>query len=166
MGPAGMKRLLAAVLGLATLLTVAWVVVPMFLIHPFKPQTPTRLAVGHALRIRSATVTLVLLALGLLAVYLLWRRLASWRGRVPAVLAVLLLAGAAVVGRWNMFESMFNPLPDPRFAGAAGASGVTDEDLVLGVRLGGEAKAYPVRALAYHHLVNDVVAGEPIVATY
>ena len=161
-----MKRILSSVLGIATLLSVAWVVVPMFLIHPFKPQTPARLAVGHALRTRSGTVTLLLLVLGLVAVFLLWRRLASWRGRVPAALAVLLLTGAAFMGRWNMFESMFNPLPDPRFVTASEAKDVADKDLVLGVRIGGETRAYPVRALAYHHMVNDVVAGEPIVATY
>ena len=40
------------------------------------------------------------------------------------------------------------------------------EDLVLGVRVGEEAHAFPVRAIAYHHVVNDVVAGTPIVATY
>jgi hypothetical protein len=34
------------------------------------------------------------------------------------------------------------------------------------VAAGVEARAYPVRALAYHHVVNDIVAGEPIVATY
>jgi hypothetical protein len=61
---------------------------------------------------------------------------------------------------------MFRPVPAPGFAEAADAPDVADEDLVLGVVLGEDARAYPVRALAYHHLVNDVLAGEPIVATY
>ena len=39
-------------------------------------------------------------------------------------------------------------------------------DLVLGVQIGDQARAYPVRAMGYHHLVNDLIAGEPIVATY
>jgi hypothetical protein len=34
------------------------------------------------------------------------------------------------------------------------------------VKLGGESRAYPVRMMAYHHIVNDVVGGVPIVATY
>jgi hypothetical protein len=30
----------------------------------------------------------------------------------------------------------------------------------------GARRAYPIREMAYHHLVNDAPAGEPIVATY
>jgi hypothetical protein len=29
-----------------------------------------------------------------------------------------------------------------------------------------EARAYPVRSLSYHHIVNDVIGGVPIAATY
>jgi hypothetical protein len=36
----------------------------------------------------------------------------------------------------------------------------------MAVNIKGQAVAYPVLQLAYHHVVNDVVAGEPIVATY
>jgi len=34
------------------------------------------------------------------------------------------------------------------------------------VELNGEAVAYPVRQMAYHHVINDVVGGKPITATY
>ena len=159
------KRLLAPSLFLMTLLSVVWVLVPMVLIYPFRAQTPSRLAISHALRTRSAAVTLVLLALGLVAAFMLWRR-HSWRGKTLTALAVLVLAGTAVAGRWNHFESMFHPLLQPEFATADQAKDVADEDLVLGVRIGDEARAYPVRAMAYHHLVNDTIGGEPIVATY
>ena len=30
----------------------------------------------------------------------------------------------------------------------------------------GDARAYPIREMAYHHIVNDVVGGVPIAATY
>ena len=39
--------------------------------------------------------------------------------------------------------------------------------MVLAVRLSGERPMpYPIREMAYHHVVNDVVGREPIVATY
>ena len=38
--------------------------------------------------------------------------------------------------------------------------------MVLGIRLGGDSRAYPISLMAYHHLVNDVVAGQPLVVTY
>ena len=38
--------------------------------------------------------------------------------------------------------------------------------MVLAVDTGADAVAYPVRQLAYHHLVADAVGGTPVVATY
>ena len=40
------------------------------------------------------------------------------------------------------------------------------EDLILGLQLLGEARAYPVRMLTYHHIVNDTVSGRPVLITY
>ena len=37
---------------------------------------------------------------------------------------------------------------------------------VIAVRVGGEARAYPIRSMSYHHVANDVVGGTAIVATY
>ena len=39
-------------------------------------------------------------------------------------------------------------------------------DPVLVVDLDGDARAYPLAILTYHEIVNDVVAGEPLVVTY
>lgn len=40
------------------------------------------------------------------------------------------------------------------------------EDRVIGVFIGGEARAYPLRLMRWHEVVNDVVGGEPIAVTY
>ena len=39
-------------------------------------------------------------------------------------------------------------------------------DRVIGVVYGGEARAYPLRLMRWHEVVNDVVGGEPIAVTY
>lgn len=39
-------------------------------------------------------------------------------------------------------------------------------DEVVGVELGGEVTAYPIRYLNYHEIVNDTVGGVPIAATW
>jgi hypothetical protein len=161
-----MKRILAIVLTLVTLGSLAWVATPMVLIRPFGSQTPGGLAVSYAMRARGAPLTLLLLLLGIAAAVPLWPRLKSWKGRIPAGLAVALLAAGAFLGRSNYFEWMFRPLPHPGFVDIAQAKDVADDDMVLGVQVASEAHAYPVRAMAYHHVVNDVIAGEPIVATY
>jgi hypothetical protein len=40
------------------------------------------------------------------------------------------------------------------------------DDKVVGVHIDGEARAYPLRMLVWHEVVNDTVAGTPIVVTY
>jgi hypothetical protein len=41
-----------------------------------------------------------------------------------------------------------------------------DSSLVIGISHNGEAKAYPVRYIAYHHQVRDSVGGKPVMVTY
>jgi hypothetical protein len=42
----------------------------------------------------------------------------------------------------------------------------SDSTLVVVVERRGEAKAYPIRYIVYHHQVRDTLAGEPIMVTY
>jgi hypothetical protein len=56
-------------------------------------------------------------------------------------------------------------LVDPPVVGAE-AAGLADDELVFGVEVGGEARAYPHRYLSWHEMANDVVGGEPIVLSY
>lgn len=60
---------------------------------------------------------------------------------------------------------MFHPLAAPQFQAARDAP-IDKEDMVLSVRLNGDARAYPIREMAYHHVVNDIVGRTPIVSTY
>jgi hypothetical protein len=45
-------------------------------------------------------------------------------------------------------------------------AGFADDAVVLGVVLGGEARAYPVSILNHHELVNDTVGGQPILVSF
>jgi hypothetical protein len=40
------------------------------------------------------------------------------------------------------------------------------QDRVIGVKVGGEARAYPLRILVWHEIANDTLAGVPIAVTY
>ena len=153
----GLFLLIASV---ATLL-----VVPMALLRPFSPQTPRGVQVAFWLRHVAPWVTIVAAVAGLVLAARLWRG-ARWWTRVVLPGAVLLLAAGAWAARQNVFEEMFSPLAEIRFAPAAQADWLAPGEPVIAVALGGEARAYPVRQLAYHHVANDVVGGVPIVATY
>ncbi len=58
------------------------------------------------------------------------------------------------------------PLENPPMISAAQARYLDDSDVVFGVFLGGEAKAYPKRILAWHEMVKDTVGGISIGGVY
>lgn len=153
----------------ATLLVVGalgWVAAPVVLIHPFRRQTAFGVALTYELRRQAPAVTLgaLLLLLPFLG-YLAWHFRRGWRW-VPLVALVLAAAGSAWFARQNHFEWMFNPLWRPTYAPATLVDFVDDRDMVVAIEIAGEAVAYPVRQMAYHHVVMDTVGGIPVVGTY
>jgi len=57
-------------------------------------------------------------------------------------------------------------IDDPTFQSADAAGWLAAEDMVIGVEIDGEARAYPLRILNVHEIVNDELAGQPIAVTY
>jgi hypothetical protein len=57
-------------------------------------------------------------------------------------------------------------LDDPAHVAAAAAPWLVDEEPVIGVAVGGEARAYPLRILDWHELVNDRLGGVPLALAY
>ena len=59
------------------------------------------------------------------------------------------------------------PIDDPVFESVTDASEwLEPQDPVLVVDHGGQARAYPLAVLTYHEIVNDVIAGDPVLVTY
>lgn len=52
------------------------------------------------------------------------------------------------------------------FKSAAGDKELTPNDPVIGLAIGGDARAYPLRILIWHEIANDTVGGVPIAITY
>jgi hypothetical protein len=57
-------------------------------------------------------------------------------------------------------------LTNPKFVRAREADFLADNEQVLGLAHGGEAKAYPLRIMNWHEIVDDKVGGEPLAVTY
>ena len=161
-----MKKVLSALLVLIVLSSFLVVFIPAYLIRPFAPQTASDLEVSYTLRSVSPLLTLALLLPGFLCALVLWRSTTSRLRKSGLAIAGVLLTALAILARQNHFEWMFHPLPQPGYVEAAKASHVNDGDMVLSLEMHGEARAYPVPLMAYHHLVNTTVGREPIVATY
>ncbi len=59
------------------------------------------------------------------------------------------------------------PIEDPVFLDVADNLEILDPaEPVVALEINGDARAYPVRALIWHEIVNDTVGGEPVSVTY
>ncbi len=57
-------------------------------------------------------------------------------------------------------------LTNPKFIPASEADYLNDDDLVFGVAINGDARAYPYRIMDWHEMANDVVGGIPVSLAY
>lgn len=142
------------------------VAIPAWLIQPFRHQTPFDLSFSYFLKQWSPWAVPLLAGIACLAAVRLWFAATEFSKRAGITLALAIALVAAWFARQNHFEWMFRPPDGPAYVEAARASFLSDQDRVLGVSIQGEAVAYPIRALAYHHLVHDRVGGVDLVATY
>lgn len=57
-------------------------------------------------------------------------------------------------------------IDNPTFIGVEEAGFLSEDDRVLGISRGGVAKAYPVKILDWHEIVNDEFNGQAVVVSY
>ena len=58
------------------------------------------------------------------------------------------------------------PLDNPPMVAADGADYLLDDDLVFGIEINGDARAYPLRIMGWHEMFNDVIGGVPVALAY
>jgi hypothetical protein len=138
--------------------------VPAFIIRPFRHQAPRALLVAMALRQRAPVGTLIATLACFVFAFVLWKSASRWRKSV-LVLALIVVSFSAIMARLNYFEWMFHPIPEARFLAQA-QSKLDPKEMIMSVRLGDDARAYPISQMAYHHVLNDVVGDVPIAVTY
>jgi hypothetical protein len=151
---------------LAGLGALALALYPIYVIRPFREQKPADLERALWVQLHDKVILFGLFLLITLCALFIWRR-AGWVARLlllaPAMGIALIAAGAA----WfNPYEQlMFHPFGEPRYMTIQQA-GIDPKDMVIAVTLGGESRAYPIREMGYHHVVNDRLHQLPIVVTY
>lgn len=58
-------------------------------------------------------------------------------------------------------------IDDPKFVSVSdGDKFLDDDEIVFGIFLNGEARAYPKQILVWHEIVNDDIKGQPVLITY
>jgi hypothetical protein len=140
-------------------------VYPVYVIRPFRHQGAQELRVALAVLRLRPFATAVAAGLAVLAAVQYWRTRSTWARRALAMLATAATFACAALSRINIFELMFHPTGRPEFV-AASEIHLDGAEKVLAIRAGTVARAYPIRSISYHHIVNDRLGGIPIVATY
>jgi hypothetical protein len=155
---------IAAVFSVSAAVGIGLFLIPAFVIRPFRYQSPGALWFSLALRQHAAWGTLVAAAVCIVLGLRTWTSVNRW-GKTLLAAVLVLVAFSAVMARMNYFEWMFHPIAGPGFEGET-ESKLDAGEMMMAVRLGSDARAYPISAMAYHHIVNDVVNGVPIAVTY
>jgi len=62
-------------------------------------------------------------------------------------------------------QDAIRPIYDPVIVGP-GEANLDAADLVIGVSIAGESRAYPIRPLRFREMVNDRLGGAPILVTW
>ncbi len=57
-------------------------------------------------------------------------------------------------------------LDNPKLIEAAAADYLKDNDLVFGVSINGDVRAYPLRIMGWHEMFNEVIGGVPVALAY
>jgi hypothetical protein len=156
-----MKRLFLA--GVAAWILFEFALVYFIMPMPYSQRWRT-VVVAHQLYAARWVVRGVLAAV---VVYALFRSRRG--GQVSTGTAVTTLTVAAIATYATNFvlaaDAMFLPPSVVRMEPAS-KNGVEPQRLVVGVVVNGEARAYPVQFVGYHHQVRDVIGGTPVMVTY
>ncbi|HWN43366.1 MAG TPA: DUF3179 domain-containing protein [Thermoanaerobaculia bacterium] len=101
---------------------------------------------------------------------------ADWKGEIFARIDPRYreLIRGGVPARIRLEEVVWGGVPPegipaldrPRAVPADQAGYLEDGERVFGISIGGEQRAYPLRILGWHEMVNDVVGGEPVTLSY
>jgi len=154
----------ALFLFVGSLATLAPAAYPIYVIRPFREQNPAALERALWVLLHNKPILFGLFAGITVTALILWRR-AGWIAKsvlAPAIGVSLIAAASAWL---NPYEQMFHPFGAPRYIAIQEAR-LDPNDMVISVTLGGENRAYPIREMGYHHVVNDRLHQLPIVVTY
>ena len=161
-----MRRLEWILLFLLLLSTGLLAMLPWWLMNPARPQTQSDIELAFALRGGWNTVFSFTAFAG--GAMLCLRRWLVGRGleKLVAVFTLFLIGLCAAVANINLIGEVFQPIFTKGFVKPEEVKFLTSDDLLLVYSAGEETRAYPLRLLGYHHLVEDELAGTRLLATY
>jgi len=138
---------------------------PVYVIRPFRGQGAQELTAALLVVRYRPIIAAACVLLSLIAAVRYWRRQPRLWRRIGAVIGAAAVLVSTVLSRVNVYELMFHPIGAPAFESAS-ESKLDKDEMVVAVQVNAVSRAYPIRSMSYHHIVNDTVGGVPIAATY
>jgi hypothetical protein len=155
------RRIPRFALGISLAIAVFFLVYPNYVIRPQRPQGARELQAALFV-LQYQHIVELLCALVALGAFLMYLRLKPGRRfRVGAIAGASVVFICAALSRVNIYELLFHPAGAPSFQDARETK-LDGAEKVLAVN----GRAYPIRSISYHHIVNDVEDGVPIAVTY
>ena len=134
------------------------------MIRPVRAQGARELAIALTVLLHGQVVSLACAVAASLVAIWLWPK-SHLAARVVSVTAVALACAGTALMHVNIYEHLFHPDSSPSFELGSEAK-IDPTDMVMAVKVNGVSRAYPIREMGYHHIVNDEVGGVAIAATY
>lgn len=165
------KAALLFLMAVLAALALALSIFPSYLLAPNRAHTPDDISFAFRMLGLAPWLVLGVAVLSSLVGITVWRlpKLAGTARRVLLGTALVVLMApmvvAAAISRGTIFERMFTAVSEVELESEA-SQPVAGDEMVMGIAMGGEARAYPIRIVGFHHIVHDTLAGEPVVTTY
>lgn len=149
------------VLRLACAVAAFAVIFPQLVNLPLFSQNP---AVLESALFISRNLLAIEVGCSAAAFFSLWIMLSQglYQWQVVVGLSTFALLG---ISRFDVYTAIFHPLEHPAFSSAHDTR-LDPREKLLAINIKGHSRAYPVRSLSYHHVVNDVLEGVAVAATY
>jgi hypothetical protein len=88
------------------------------------------------------------------------------RSKWGALIALLLVTGVGYAFNFRMAADHMFYQPGTVQLQSANRNTVKPDREILGIEVNGQAKAYPIQFIGYHHQVLDTIGGQPVMVTY
>jgi hypothetical protein len=154
------KLAIAGLVGLALLeLANVYFIMPM----PYSQRRHT-IDLAYALHGWRWGWRIAIAALLMVALPSLWRQ-AGWRRWTVVALAVVVAAVTYEANFVLAADAMFLP-PTALVMAPGSRNAVAGDRLIVGIVVEGEARAYPIQFIGYHHQVRDTAGSTPLLVTF
>jgi hypothetical protein len=159
-----MLRLTQFIVGL--LLFIAAEVLRVYFIMPFPgSQTSNTIEIAYFLHqniFYFRTIALLILIVPTVQFYIYGSATAKWYISIAIAIALYIF----LMANYKMQADKMFFQPNMKLFTAGKETKIGDRQLVIGVTLNGESKAYPIEIIGYHHQIRDTLGNQPIMVTY